>query len=193
MAKATIEQVIALDAVAYAEAMQKVIVEAAGDSTKLTEGLNALNASRLKSAQATMDKEAKAKQDTLDKSKADVDALRAHIIETVGKAWTTGKLSEQLSLIPVEALRSVSFRVERADDGTVNEPLVLMGMVAVKRPTSAGNGGGNAGGSPLTVNGKEFATAAAAKRELLPDKAEQGMNRASIISALKTSGHTVAE
>jgi hypothetical protein len=119
-----------------------------------------------------------------------VTAFKANAEDVLGKAWAT--LVSGFEALPTSVAKSLTVRVLRNEDGSLLPLTLLVGEPMKIRKPSNGNGNGGSGkAESLTVNGKDYPSASAAKRELLADKADASMNRAAIVAALGSAGHTV--
>lgn len=160
-------------------------LDTAGMVTKIAE----INAKVATQAKDRASKEAATRKETADREVKAVEGYKAAVVDAFGKVWPS--LREGFNKL--ESVQRLSIVVSVGEDGKANDPLIMVNTPTKTRVArSTGNGSNGARGEPLTVDGKEYASAAAAKKELLPDKAEASMNRASIISALKTANYEVS-
>ncbi len=120
---------------------------------------------------------------------AKTSGARAVLTEWLTKGVANPKLLEALasieSVLPGHIVR---IEIVAATGAFLIDP------VKAKAPKVGGTrtGGGGRAGTPITVDGIEYPSAAAARDALLPDKAGSNMSRQSITSALGTAGHTVS-
>jgi hypothetical protein len=197
MAKVTIADIMAKDVLAFQTGMNEVLAKAIRDEADPTEAMNAYSAALVAKEQAKADKVEKAKSERVEATKGKRDALLAVASERFNLAWNGDGTPEMPSLagllaeIPADVLKGVSFIIIRDDKGKPTDGKVVLSGAVNAKPKNPGTAGQR--GASLTVDGKEYASAAEAKRELLPAKADAEMSRTAIISALKTAGHTVAE
>ena len=190
MTDVKLQAVIAQDAKGYATAMQAAIEKAGDDGGLLATLFAEINDSRVKAATEKVAQEVAASATMAKENEGKRDALRANVEATLVKAWIDGKLAAQLEAIPVSVTKHLTVRVERdPETGKCDAPVVILGEVKVTR-TSA-NGGARA--QSLTVDGKEYDSASAAKKALIANAADKPMSRASIIAALKRDKHEVSE
>ena len=191
MANVKLETVIAQDAAGYAADIQEAVKKATADtSVSLQDLINGINERRVKVATDKVEKEKVAVEEASKANQGKIDGLRTNIEATMVKPWMDGKLSEQLEAIPVGVVKHLTIRIDRdTDTGKAIKPVVLFGEPIKARVVRSGNGGPKA--QSMTVNGKEYKSASAAKRALLPDKADASMNRLAIESMLRTAGHTI--
>lgn len=170
----------------YLDAISKAIEEAAGDPMATAKAITAINDERKATAQkAVLEQATTANAVALEQTKA-VDAFKANAADKLNPVWK--ELTAGFKAIT--SIKSFTYRVERDENGNLGNPVVLLGEP--KRTRTASTSGTSGRGEPLTVNGKEYPSAAAAKNDLLPAKASTSMSRPAIISALTTAKHTVA-
>ena len=106
--------------------------------------------------------------------------------DTMKDAWA--ELVEGFTALPAEIAPNLIFNVFRNDDGVVGEPTVIIGRVIKVRNNHGAPGPRSI---PITVDGTVYASAAAAKVELL--KIEHPMNRTNIVAALQAKGLKVTD
>ena len=190
--KVTLDQVIAADALGYAAAIEQAIADAKGDPNKLTEAINTVNTVRVNVAQGKQDAADAARIERVNASKAAADALRTHILDVFTRVWKDNKFDVQLAAISVDAVKHVTFRIEREQDGTLITPMVLVGEPK-KASTTSHNGNGGGGSVPMNVDGVTYESASKARDAHLTDKVGKPMSRGSIAAALSKAGHTVTD
>lgn len=156
----------------------------------LVQATVALSAKVDKAAKEKLDAELKAANARAEQQTKAVDAWKAHAEDVLGRAWG----SIVAGYAKLDSIKRITYVVERnGDTGEPIKPVLLLGT-----PKSKGgklNTGTRVGGgksAPITVDGKVYDSAAAAKKALLPAKADASMNRAAIVSALVTAGHKVS-
>ena len=66
-------------------------------------------------------------------------------------------------------------------------------VFTIPTPKTREGGSGGKGGSPMTVDGKDYPSAKAARETLYPDEKGKQKNRQSTIAFLKSKNHTVTE
>ena len=156
----------------------------------LVQATVALSAKVDKAAKEKLDAEVKAANERAEKQTKAVDAFKAHAQDVMDKAWNSVKTGIE----HLDSVKRVTYIAERdADTGIMGKPTLLLGTPKSKSGklnTGTRQGGGKS--TPITVDGKTYDSAAAAKKALLPAKADASMNRASIVSALTTAGHKVS-
>lgn len=171
------------------EAIASRISEATRLSNPLevSQAIVAIHKEVMDKAKETAKAEAEKEDSERKAQQARLDTFKANAKEVMGTAWK----GIARSFTPLTAAKSFTFRVERDSEGHLTEPTILLGEP--KRRSSGGTGTGGGRSNPLTVDGTEYPSAAAARDALLPEKKGTPMNRASIISALTTAKHTVSE
>ena len=152
----------------------------------------------LKEAKVRQDKEA---ADAKVKAEADTKVLD-HLKVEVGAAFKP--LFAERFLKTVRDLggtvRSLTIRWDKVEvpgvDGAPstwkldNEPVVLLGEPRKASTRAAGSGTGGGGAKvKIKVGNTVYESAAAAKKALLPAKADVAMSAKSVLTALKTAGH----
>lgn len=116
------------------------------------------------------------------------DVFKAFAMDVLKPAWNKIEGFEKIT-----SVRMFTFQVTKSTDEngieSIGEPTIILSTPKVVKAKGEGNTGSK--GNPLTVNGKEYPSAAAAKAELVPDKASAQMSRPAIVSMLQGAGHTV--
>ncbi len=115
-------------------------------------------------------------------------AANADKIASIHDRIREGKLNVPDAFAQLESLGVDLLTIDRSEE--TGKLIVNSSGPAVKR-TRAGGGGGGGKGSPLTVDGESFASAAAALAQHRPDF-EGKMGRAAIVSWLTNAGHEVS-
>ena len=143
-----------------------------------------------KAAKEKLENEVKDANDRAAKQTVAANSFKAHAEDVMGRAWNSVKGG----VAKLDSVKRVTYIIERnADTGELLSPVLLLGAPKGKSGgLKTGNRVGGGKSAPMTVDGKVYESASAAKKALLPDKADASMNRASIISALGTAGHKVS-
>ena len=115
-------------------------------------------------------------------------AASAEKIADIHNRVRDGKLSLTDAFGQLEALGVTKLTVERSEE--TGKLIINSAGPNVKRARAGGSGGGGKG-SPLTVDGETFDSAAAALAQHRPDF-EGKMGRSAIVSWLTNAGHEVA-
>ena len=168
--------------------------------SEIDAAMAALDKKRGALAADKMDKRETARKASAQKAEAARDTVRGQIKDALGKSWTQPLQDAFLKLARADlSVKKLSFVVEvqqdtvKDSDGNVTvtvkglvEPTVVLGTHVASRGPST-----NGGSQSITVDGEQFASAAAAYRKHIGEMASP-KNRATVMKALQDAGHTVS-
>ena len=119
-----------------------------------------------------------------EKQSKSIDAFKTLAADVFTEVWNI-KLVK--SFAPLTFAKNIVIRVDRTENGAPGKPTVLLGV-----PSAKGSKGGSRGPrQPMVVDGTTYESGSAAKKALMPTRANAQMSRLAVAHALIREGHKV--